>query len=322
MELTFWTEPATRWDSFKEALGARRGCKRQNRTALARLRKVFEEHARRAAGARDGGRARALDAAPLRRPSEPGTAQGQGIDCRARWASAVSFSHSRASRLPRSLSGCFLEEEQRGRRAAPRGPRRQRGRDRVHGLHHARAEPGAAGRPRLLAGPGGRAGLRRSTASSSRRATAATRTTTTTPRATRTRRPTTSWSWTPRATSTSRSRSTRTTSSSTTRGRSSPGDCIPAAGSTAAAGPDRRRDAAVRVPARGGENRPLELEITRAEGGEEAARRAGPLARPALERWPASDRARRRRRRLAARAVAHQQHGHRDLRVLHRARRR
>jgi uncharacterized protein YndB with AHSA1/START domain len=43
VELTFWTEPATRWDSFKEALGARGWVKRQNRTALARLRKVFEE---------------------------------------------------------------------------------------------------------------------------------------------------------------------------------------------------------------------------------------------------------------------------------------
>jgi hypothetical protein len=43
VELTVWTEPAMRWDSFKEAFGARRWFKRQNRTALARLRKVFEE---------------------------------------------------------------------------------------------------------------------------------------------------------------------------------------------------------------------------------------------------------------------------------------
>ena len=43
VELTFWTEPAMRWDSFKEALGARRWVKRQNKTALERLRKVFEE---------------------------------------------------------------------------------------------------------------------------------------------------------------------------------------------------------------------------------------------------------------------------------------
>lgn len=43
VELTFWTEPATRWDSFKEALGARRWVKAQNKTALARLRRVFEE---------------------------------------------------------------------------------------------------------------------------------------------------------------------------------------------------------------------------------------------------------------------------------------
>jgi hypothetical protein len=41
--LTFWTEPATRWDSFKEALGASRWVKRQNRVALARLRMVFED---------------------------------------------------------------------------------------------------------------------------------------------------------------------------------------------------------------------------------------------------------------------------------------
>ena len=43
VELTFWTEPAMRWDAFKEALGARRWVKRQNKTALERLRKVFEE---------------------------------------------------------------------------------------------------------------------------------------------------------------------------------------------------------------------------------------------------------------------------------------
>ena len=43
VELTFWTEPATGWDSFKEALGARGWVKRQNRIALGRLRKVFEE---------------------------------------------------------------------------------------------------------------------------------------------------------------------------------------------------------------------------------------------------------------------------------------
>ena len=41
--LTFWSEPATRWDAFKEALGARRWVRAQNRVALGRLRKVFEE---------------------------------------------------------------------------------------------------------------------------------------------------------------------------------------------------------------------------------------------------------------------------------------
>lgn len=43
VELTFWSEPATRWDSFKEALGARRWVKAQNRVALTRLRQIFEE---------------------------------------------------------------------------------------------------------------------------------------------------------------------------------------------------------------------------------------------------------------------------------------
>ncbi len=43
VELTFRSEPGTRWDSFKEALGARRWVKAQNKAALARLRKVFED---------------------------------------------------------------------------------------------------------------------------------------------------------------------------------------------------------------------------------------------------------------------------------------
>ena len=43
VELTFWSEPATRWDAFKEALGGRGWIRRQNRIALGRLRKVFEE---------------------------------------------------------------------------------------------------------------------------------------------------------------------------------------------------------------------------------------------------------------------------------------
>jgi hypothetical protein len=43
VELTFSSEPATRWDAFKEALGARRWVRAQNRIALARLRKAFEE---------------------------------------------------------------------------------------------------------------------------------------------------------------------------------------------------------------------------------------------------------------------------------------
>ena len=43
VELTFWSEPATRWDAFKESLGARGWVKRQNGAALRRLRKIFEE---------------------------------------------------------------------------------------------------------------------------------------------------------------------------------------------------------------------------------------------------------------------------------------
>ena len=43
VELTFSSEPATRWDAFKEALGARRWVKGQNKVALGRLRRVFEE---------------------------------------------------------------------------------------------------------------------------------------------------------------------------------------------------------------------------------------------------------------------------------------
>jgi uncharacterized protein YndB with AHSA1/START domain len=43
IELTFWSEPGSRWDAFKESLGARRWIKAQNRVALGRLRRVFEE---------------------------------------------------------------------------------------------------------------------------------------------------------------------------------------------------------------------------------------------------------------------------------------
>lgn len=43
VELTFWSEPATRWDALKEALGGRGWVRRQNKVALERLRKVFEE---------------------------------------------------------------------------------------------------------------------------------------------------------------------------------------------------------------------------------------------------------------------------------------
>ena len=43
VELTFESEPGTRWDSFKESLGGRGWVKRQHKVALGRLRKVFEE---------------------------------------------------------------------------------------------------------------------------------------------------------------------------------------------------------------------------------------------------------------------------------------
>lgn len=43
VELTVWTEPATPLDALKESLGARRWLRRQTKTALERLRLVFEE---------------------------------------------------------------------------------------------------------------------------------------------------------------------------------------------------------------------------------------------------------------------------------------
>jgi uncharacterized protein YndB with AHSA1/START domain len=42
VELTYWSEPATRWDAFKEGLGARRWVKGQHKITLGRLRQVFE----------------------------------------------------------------------------------------------------------------------------------------------------------------------------------------------------------------------------------------------------------------------------------------
>lgn len=43
VELTVWSDPATRLDALKESLGARRWLRRQTSTALERLRLVFEE---------------------------------------------------------------------------------------------------------------------------------------------------------------------------------------------------------------------------------------------------------------------------------------
>lgn len=43
VELTVWTEPATHVDSLKEAMGTRGWLRRQTKTALERLRLVFEE---------------------------------------------------------------------------------------------------------------------------------------------------------------------------------------------------------------------------------------------------------------------------------------
>lgn len=42
VELTFWSEPATRWDAVVESLGARSWIRRQNKITLDRLRQVFE----------------------------------------------------------------------------------------------------------------------------------------------------------------------------------------------------------------------------------------------------------------------------------------
>lgn len=43
VELTLWTEPATRLDALRESLGARRWLRRQARVTLERLRTIFEE---------------------------------------------------------------------------------------------------------------------------------------------------------------------------------------------------------------------------------------------------------------------------------------
>jgi uncharacterized protein YndB with AHSA1/START domain len=43
VQMVMWTEPATRLDAFKESLGARGWLKRQVKTSLSRLRKIFEE---------------------------------------------------------------------------------------------------------------------------------------------------------------------------------------------------------------------------------------------------------------------------------------
>ena len=43
VNLTLWSEPGTRWDGFRESLGARGWLKRQARGSLQRLRMVFEE---------------------------------------------------------------------------------------------------------------------------------------------------------------------------------------------------------------------------------------------------------------------------------------
>lgn len=43
VELTVWTEPATRIDALKESIGGRRWLRRQSKTALDRLRMIFED---------------------------------------------------------------------------------------------------------------------------------------------------------------------------------------------------------------------------------------------------------------------------------------
>jgi hypothetical protein len=43
VDLTAWSEPATRLDALRESLGARRWLRRQLKTSLERLRMIFEE---------------------------------------------------------------------------------------------------------------------------------------------------------------------------------------------------------------------------------------------------------------------------------------
>src|SRR5687768_575230 len=67
--------------------------------------------ARRAAGARHRSRPGAADTAPVRRPSEQGTAQGQGIDCRAAMGLRFLLLGLACAAAAASFSGCFLKEE-------------------------------------------------------------------------------------------------------------------------------------------------------------------------------------------------------------------
>jgi Polyketide cyclase / dehydrase and lipid transport len=74
VDLTMWTEPATRLDSFKESFGTRRWWSGNAKVALARLRMVFEERpdaplARATIAGYEYERAPRFGAHPVRRPS-------------------------------------------------------------------------------------------------------------------------------------------------------------------------------------------------------------------------------------------------------------
>ena len=294
VELTFWTEPATRWDSFKEALGARSWVKRQNRTALARLQKAFEEPPKSRWRARPWpGSSRRLC------PASATIRAGNGSRPRDRLPRPMGLRRVllalACAATAASFSGCFLEEEKEEGE-----PLREGLAVSVGGIEYTvyitrELNPSLAGRPRLLAGRGGEAGLR-----PLRRLHPGVQpqreTRTTTSKTTRTRRPTTSWSWTRRATSTSRSRPRRRTSSTTTR-RSRAGSVHPGGGQPRPARPDRRRDAAVPVPARGGREpaaraRDPRRAAKRGASSSTSSRRRRPAGRPAPPALPSHRRRR------------------------------
>ena len=61
VEMTTWIEPGTPREALKQRLGMHGWMNRQTKTALERLRLIFEEGTGEAAGPRDGGRVRAAE---------------------------------------------------------------------------------------------------------------------------------------------------------------------------------------------------------------------------------------------------------------------